>query len=295
MTAVVGDGDGSPLRFGDWLADVTARLRAAGVEDPRRDARLLAAHGLGVSAGSLLTAGDRILSGEDQVVLEGLAARRAGREPVSRILGRRGFWTLDLALGPETLDPRPDTEILVELALDALPPGDGAVRILDLGTGTGCILLALLTERPEAMGVGVDIAPGAVTVARDNARTLGLEDRVAFLEGNWTDGLDGVFDLVVSNPPYIPIGDLDGLEPEVIGFDPRRALDGGRDGLDPYRALARGVPRLLRPGGRLAVEFGQGQAADVARILGTKGFDCLETRRDLGDLERCSLHRKGGS
>jgi release factor glutamine methyltransferase len=287
--------EGTPLRFGDWLAEASARLLAADVEDSRRDARLLAAHALGVSAGSLLTARDRILTGDEQAVLEGFVARRVGREPVSRILGRRGFWSLDLALGPDTLDPRPDTEVLVELALDALPERGAATRILDLGTGTGCILLALLTERPNATGIGVDIAAGAVAVARDNAGALGLADRADFVEGNWIDGLEGVFDLVVSNPPYIPHGDLAGLEREVIAFDPHRALDGGVDGLDPYRILARTVPRVLRPGGCLAVEFGMGQAGAVAGIFGEGEFECLETRRDLSDLERCSLYRWGGS
>ncbi|WP_413206686.1 peptide chain release factor N(5)-glutamine methyltransferase [Rhodospirillum sp. A1_3_36] len=291
MTEILGEG--AAIRFGEWLTQAAARLLAADVEDSRRDARLLAAHALGVSAGSLLTAGDRILTVDEQAVLERLIARRAGREPVSRILGRRGFWSLDLALGPDTLDPRPDTEVLVELALDALPERGAPGRILDLGTGTGCILLALLTERPNATGIGVDIAAGAVAVARDNARSIGLEDRAVFVEGNWTDGLEGVFDLVVSNPPYIPHGDMAGLEREVIAFDPHRALDGGTDGLDPYRILVGTVPRLLRPGGCIAVEFGMGQGGAVAEIFDGGGFEWLETRRDLSDLERCSLYRWG--
>jgi release factor glutamine methyltransferase len=278
-------------RLDATLAAAAARLRDAGVEDPRRDARLLAARVLDLAPGAVLTRGDRILSVAEAQSLEALVARRIGREPVSRILGRRGFWTLDLALGPDTLDPRPDTEILVELALAALPDREAPARVLDLGTGTGCILLALLSERSQATGLGVDIAPGALAVARDNARALGLDDRVTFQEGNWAAGLTGPFDLVVSNPPYIPAGDLDGLEPEVTRFDPRRALDGGPDGLDPYRILARECPPLLAGGGALAVEFGQGQEDDVAAILTAGGLAMVERRRDLAGIVRCSLHR----
>jgi release factor glutamine methyltransferase len=251
-------------RLDATLAAAAARLRDAGVEDPRRDARLLAARVLDLAPGAVLTRGDRILSVAEAQSLEALVARRAQREPISRILGRRGFWTLDLALGPDTLDPRPDT---------------------------GCILLALLSERSQATGLGVDIAPGALAVARDNARALGLDDRVTFQQGNWAAGLTGPFDLVVSNPPYIPAGDLDGLEPEVTRFDPRRALDGGPDGLDPYRILARECPPLLAGGGALAVEFGQGQEDDVAAILAAGGLAMVERRRDLAGIVRCSLHR----
>ncbi|MBK1663625.1 protein-(glutamine-N5) methyltransferase, release factor-specific [Rhodospirillum rubrum] len=269
------------------------RLKVAGVEKPRRDARLLAGHVLGLSPGAVLLADDRLVSPEEALALEAVIARRETREPVSRILGHRGFWRFDLALGADTLDPRPDTETLVEAGLAVLEGGGG--RILDLGTGSGCVLLALLADRPGAIGLGIDIAPGAARVALRNARTLGLERRALFAVGDWAAAVAGPFDLVVSNPPYIPSADIAALEPEVARFDPPRALDGGADGLDPYRILAAQVPALLAPAGVLAVEFGQGQARDVARLLEAGGLCPYEIKKDLAGEERCLLARRQAS
>ncbi|MGQ9366586.1 peptide chain release factor N(5)-glutamine methyltransferase [Azospirillum sp. ST 5-10] len=264
-----------------------ARLRAAGVDTPELDARLLAEHALGLDRGALFARAGEPVPDEDAARLLALVERRAAREPVSRILGSRGFWTLDLALDAATLDPRPDTETVVEAALDAVADRAAALRVLDLGTGTGCILLALLAELPNATGLGIDLSAAAVATAAANAAANGLAGRAAFRTGNWGEGLAERFDLVVSNPPYIPSRDIASLEPEVRIFDPLRALDGGDDGLDAYRAIAAQLPGLLAPGGTAALEVGAGQAADVAALLARHGLEPSGVFRDLGGIERC--------
>jgi release factor glutamine methyltransferase len=216
-----------------------------------------------------------------------MVARRLGREPVSRILGRRGFWTLDLALGPATLDPRPDSETVVEAVLAALPEPRAPLRLLDFGTGSGCLLLALLVELPTATGLGIDRSLAALEIARANARAAGLAGRAAFVQADWGGPLAGRFEVIVTNPPYIPSGDIAGLQPEVADFDPRLALDGGDDGLDCYRALVPDIARLLAPGGVAALEVGRGQAAAVGAMLTAAGLESLGARRDLGGVERC--------
>jgi release factor glutamine methyltransferase len=270
-----------------------ARLRAAGVETPEIDARLLIQHALGLTREALLLQARSRLSPPMVGRVGAFVARRAAREPVSRILGRREFWSLDLRLDPSTLDPRPDTETVVQAALaelKAAPGGaDRPLRILDLGTGTGCILLALLSELPRATGLGIDVQPAAVDAARANAGRLGLGDRAEFRAGDWAEGIGGRFDLVVSNPPYIPDGDVPGLEPEVRVHDPLAALAGGPDGLDAYRAIAPRLPGLLAPGGAFALELGQGQAEAVSRILRGYGLEELRVSPDLNGVERC-LH-----
>ncbi len=296
--------EGDPITGGQRLDAAlhaaTVLLRRAGIaETPRLDARLLAASVLDCVPGALLTRGDRLLSAGEAEALARLVARRAAREPVSRILSRRGFWTFELDLGPETLDPRPDTEVLVQAALDAVADlerirGRPLERLVDLGTGTGCVLLALLTECPSAVGVGVDISPGAAAVALRNARTLGLAERALICVGDWMAAVAGPVDLVVSNPPYIPAGEIPGLEPEVSRFDPWRALDGGADGLDIYRHLAREIPPKLTSGGVLAVEIGAGQGDDVKRILAKGGLCLYDQRQDLTGEERCIVARKSG-
>ncbi|WP_029010674.1 peptide chain release factor N(5)-glutamine methyltransferase [Azospirillum halopraeferens] len=264
-----------------------ARLRAAGVETPEMDARLLAEHALGLTRDQLFARADDPVPEAAATRFAALVERRAGREPVSRIIGSRGFWTLDLALTPATLDPRPDTETVVEAALDAVTDRSAPLRLLDLGTGTGCILLALLAELPAATGLGIDISADAVAAAAANAAANGLADRASFRTGDWDTGTAERFDLVVSNPPYIPGGDIAGLEPEVRRHDPLRALDGGPDGLDAYRAIVPRLPRLLVPGGTAALEVGAGQAADVAALLTGNGLSVTGIFRDLGGIERC--------
>ncbi len=268
------------------LARATRRLADAGVETARLDARLLLASVDGMSASAVLLDPQRVLGAEVEAAFGRLVDRRARREPVSRILGRREFWSLDFAISLATLDPRPDSETLVEAALGQFAP-EPRRRVLDLGTGTGCLILAVLSERPSWVGLGIDIAEEAVAVARANARTLSLSERVHFQTGDWDKGLVGSFDLILSNPPYIPSNEIAGLSPEVASFDPLRALDGGIDGLDAYRALAPALLRLLAPHGRAIIELGKGQVAAIADIMEEAGLQAIERRRDLAGVERC--------
>jgi release factor glutamine methyltransferase len=218
--------------------------------------------------------------------LEGYLARRERREPISHILGRKGFWKIMVQVNAHVLTPRPDTEVVVDMALKAFPE-ERAFSMLDLGVGSGAILLAILAERPAAKGLGVDISDEALAVARENAANLGLAGCVALLRGDWTWGLESnAFDLVVSNPPYIPSGDIAGLEPEVRDHEPRLALDGGPDGLDAYRLLAPEILRVMKPGGRFAVEIGFDQALAVSALFRAAGAEAVETVRDLADRDR---------
>lgn len=278
---------------GGILLEATRRLNAAGVEGARRDARLLLAEVLGRPASALLGLADLPLTADQAAAFQAMVARRAAREPVSRIVGRRGFWSLEFLVGPDTLDPRPDTETLVEAALEALPDPRAPYRVLDLGTGTGCVLLSILHERPCATGLGIDLAAGAVAVARQNAARLGLAERAEMRLGDWMSGLDEYFDAIVSNPPYIPRAEVETLAPEVLQHDPHAALCGGEDGLVPYRVIATGARRLLRSGGSLIVEVGAGQADDVADLFTSAGLRVEGTRRDLAGIARCVAATNG--
>ena len=262
-----------------------ARLAAAGVEAPTREARLLLAHAFGLSDAALLR--DRhapLPPGTGLARFDALLERRAAREPMALITGRQGFWTLDLAVSPATLVPRADSEALVEAALARFP--GGTARVLDLGTGTGCLLLAVLGEWPQAWGLGVDLSPEAAALAAGNARRLGLAARSAFLAGSWAQPLSGRFDLVLCNPPYIESGALPGLMPEVRLHEPSRALDGGPDGLDAYRAVLGVLGRLLTPDGAAVLELGAGQAAPVAALALRAGLTVASVRADLGGVAR---------
>lgn len=280
--------------MGDTLADLlkaaTARLAAAGVEGARRGARLLLAHVVGAD---LARSGPREIAPEDVRAFDALIARRAAREPISRILGSRGFWSLDFALHPATLDPRPDTETLVEAALALLPSRGAPYRLLDLGTGTGCILIALLSEFPNARGLGTDAHGAAVATARRNAAQNGLAARATFAVGDWCRDLTGTFDMILSNPPYIPSGEIETLAPEVARFDPRAALDGGPDGLDCYRRIAGEAGLHLALDGYLLLEIGAGQAEAVERILASAGWELAGRRKDLAGLDRCIIAKAG--
>ena len=268
------------------LKEAVLLMKAAGLDTPVLDARLIVQHALGISWDTLYLKDDQPLSADEKAQLESELARRAAHEPVSRIVGRRHFWTLDLAVSPDTLDPRPDTESLIETVVQAIPERGQALRILDLGTGTGAILLALLAEYPNATGVGVDRSEGALNVARANAENHGLSPRVAFAAGDWSEGIEGPFDVIVSNPPYIESGHLSGLPPEVRDHDPALALDGGVDGLDAYRAIIPAIPALLGPGGFAVFEIGAGQGDAVTRLAREHGLAPVGSRRDLGGIER---------
>lgn len=259
-----------------------ALLEAAGVDSPRRDARLLLGYATGLSREALLR---DTLQTIDPIRYHGLLARRAAREPLALILGRQEFWSLDFEVSAATLIPRADSETVIEAAVAASPERDRVLSILDLGTGTGCLLLAALTEFPAAWGVGVDRAIEAATLAARNAARLGLAGRAAFLCGDWDQALIGQFDLVLSNPPYIPTADIAGLMPEVALYEPGRALDGGADGLAAYRHILAALPKLLTPHGVAILEIGVGQAGPLAALAGKP----VKFRSDLAGIPRAMV------
>jgi release factor glutamine methyltransferase len=264
---------------------VLAEAFAGVVDAPAREAALVL-RAAGLKPTDLIAEPDAPL-GAAAADAQRYAARRAAGEPLSRIAGEREFWGLTFALSPETLDPRPETETIVEAALAAFAARRGeALRVIEFGVGSGALLAALLTELPAAHGLGVDLSPGAAAQARANLESLGLVARSEIRVGDWGDGLEGPFDLIVANPPYIPSGDIAGLAREVRDHDPRLALDGGADGLDAYRALAPEIARLLAPTGRFFLEVGAGQAQAVARLAAAAGLVDLATHRDLAGIER---------
>jgi release factor glutamine methyltransferase len=251
------------------------RLREAGFENPGLETRLLAAE-----------------AGDDAERLDTLLARRLAHEPMAFILGRRGFWTLDLEVSPATLIPRPESETLIEAALAAFPDREAVRSVLDLGTGTGCLLLAALVEFPAAWGIGIDIQPSVTALAARNARHNGLHDRARFLCADWAAAIRGRFDLLLCNPPYVKTGEIATLMPEVSSHEPRRALDGGTDGLAAYRQLIPIVPRLLTRGGVAIFELGQAQDAAVAEMAVRNNL-AVALRHDLGGIARALVLRNG--
>jgi release factor glutamine methyltransferase len=271
-------------------------LRSGGIASGELDARLLVGFVLDLDFTAMITAAGRRLKPEEGHSLEELAQRRMAGEPVARILGVKEFWGLELRLSPATLVPRPDTETVVELALEACraqQPVNEQQRIADIGTGSGAILLALLSEFPAATGVGTDISIEALQTARNNAANLGLTARASFVACNYMAALSGTFDLIVSNPPYIRSVDIPALELEVREHDPARALDGGPDGLDAYRAIAPQAARLLAPGGTLVVEAGYGQSGPIAEIMSASGLMAdLPPKADLAGVPRAVAGRK---
>lgn len=267
-------------------------LRRLGFDAPDLDARILVSHALGLDHAALVAQSGRALAAEEAHVLAAFAARRLAREPVARILGRKEFWGLPFKLNAETLLPRPETETVVEAALAAVQDrGRAPLRIADLGTGSGALLLALLSELPHAHGVGSDISLAALACARDNAVALGLADRAAFVACDYGAAFDGPIDLLVSNPPYVARADIPALQAEVRDFDPPRALDGGPDGLDEYRAIAPQARRLLAPTGVFVVELGFGQLAAVRAIFAAAGLAPVGERHDLSGVVRALVVR----
>lgn len=268
-----------------WKA-AQARLKDARIDSPAIDARLLLEAATGANRVDILTDPYRPVTPEQRDQLDVWIERRLKREPVSRILGRKAFWKIMLNVTPDVLSPRPDTETLLDVALLAFEPHQ-AFRIIDLGTGSGAILLALLGDRAGATGVGTDVSSEALAVAKENAANLDLDGRATFLRTEWATGFgDHSFDLVVSNPPYIPSDDIDGLDPEVRDHDPRLALDGGPDGLQAYRDLAPEIRRVLKTDGIFAVEIGWDQGEAVKALFEAEGFEGVKVVRDLGDRDR---------
>jgi len=273
------------------LAEATAQLAAAGIDQPHREARILLAHALGIDRTALVRRLGGTLTAAEEDRFRPLVARRAAREPAATIFGHREFWSLDFIVSKDTLIPRPDSELLIETAV-ALYPDRTLGRILDLGTGTGCLLLSALTEFPDAWGLGIDLSPAAATIAQSNAANLGLSDRAAILVANWMAAVTGHFDLILSNPPYIPHADIAELMPEVADHEPHLALDGGTDGLDPYRALFPLLDRHLSPDGVGLFEFGLGQAEALADLARASGLCVLGQKHDLAGLPRVLIVRR---
>ncbi len=270
---------------------VAAHLRKLGVEDGLGDARLLLEEATQLSRSDIIAEPDRLLTDEQALALERLTDRRAAREPVSHILGRKGFWTLEFETCADVLTPRPETEHVVEAALKLIAP-EASARILDLGVGSGAILLSVLSERPNAWGVGLDRSVAAARVAQRNAERLGLSGRASIMVGDWDAALTGPFDLIMSNPPYIRSSIIDHLEPEVRA-EPRLALDGGADGLCAYRRIVESCARLLAPGGGLALEAGFDQASEVLTLLSETGlYSEFETIFDLAGHARIVSARR---
>lgn len=269
------------------LKAAAARLDAAGVEGARGDARRLLAHALGIAPDALAGHLEGPLAAPAEAAFAAAVAARAARQPLAQITGRREFWGRAFRVTRDVLDPRADTETLVALAL--AEPFD---TVLDLGTGTGCLLVTLLAERPSARGVGTDISDAALAVAAGNSRAHGVADRARLVRADWFAGLEGRFDLIVSNPPYIAAAELADLGPEVRDWEPRLALTDGADGLSAYRAIAAGAPAHLAPGGRLIVETGAAQGAAVAAILARAGFAAIARHDDLEGRQRAVSARK---
>ncbi len=268
------------------IAEATARLTAAGIADARQDAVLLFCHTAGLGREDLLRDPAQAASADIERRFADAVARRASREPMSHITGEREFWSLPFFVDRRVLDPRPDSETLVEAVLADFSDRQAPLRLLDLGTGTGCLLCALLTEFPAATGVGVDVSDAALRVARANAGRHGLAARARLQFGNWARDLAGPFDVIVANPPYIVRDDMASLKPEVRCHEPVMALDGGTDGLDAYRAICPDLPRLLAHGGGSYLEVGMGQAGMICDLMREAGMTEIGVRRDLAGIDR---------
>lgn len=276
-----------PVQIGAAWRAVRDKFRNADIDSPELDAKLLAEQAFGVDAMGLLNREKDDAPAEGVAVLDGLAARRLAGEPVARILGHKEFYGLDFELNDATLVPRPETEMLVDLALEALKPLASPV-VLDLGTGSGCVAIAILVNAPHARAVATDLSEAAIAAARENATRHNVLDRISFRAGSWCAPLlpGEAFDVVVSNPPYVESDIVEQLQPEVSDHDPRLALDGGEDGLAAYRTIAAGVPSRLKPHGEVIVEVGSEQGIEVGAILSAAGFTGIDIRKDLAGLDR---------
>lgn len=280
--------------LGEAVADARARFSAAGYADAAIEARILIGGLLELSSTEVFVGGDRELDAASVAKIEDAVARRLKREPVHRILGKREFHGLDFLISKETLEPRPDTEVLVDSVLEYVGQfaGDRDIRILDIGTGTGAIVLAVLDGLPSATGIGSDISVDALKTAAENARRLGLDQRFQAVESHWFDKIDGCFDIIVSNPPYIRSDVIPDLDPEVRDFDPMAALDGGADGLTAYREIASRAEEFLAADGCVALEIGFDQKHVVTELFEAEGFKLLLARQDYGENDRVLIFAK---
>ena len=280
------------MTVGEALAEAAKRLAEAGIERPQSEARILLQAASGRGRGQIIAFPEHALSAAQAEVFGSQVKRRCAREPIARILGKREFWSMNFAVSPATLDPRPDSETLVAAVLARIPDRRAPLRILDLGTGTGCLLLALLSELPQAEGLGIDASRDAVATAAVNATALGFGARAQFRLGDWLRDISAQFDVIVSNPPYIESDAIDDLAPEVSRYDPRGALDGGADGLSAYRTLIPQAAQRLKREGLLALEVGAGQGAAVGALAANAGFTPLGSAQDLAGIERCLLFKR---
>ena len=277
------------LPLDELYKQTVATLKAGGVENPALDARVLIAHVMRVPS---LDLDVHAITRVNETHLAPLIKRRVAGEPVSRILGLREFWSMTFHITPDVLDPRPDSETGVQAVLSNVQGTDGKYYILDLGTGSGCLLLSLLHELENAAGVGTDSSQAAIKIAMENARSHGFSGRAKFKHTEWGKGIEERFDIIISNPPYIPTAGIEALGVEVKNYDPHAALDGGEDGLDCYRSLAPEVKRLLADDGFAAIEIGKGQHRAVCDIFYREDLFVFDTFRDLAGLDRYILFRK---
>jgi release factor glutamine methyltransferase len=275
----------------DALRDAVMMLQRAHIVSASLDARLLLQHVLNVSREQLLE-GTNTLTPEQESHYRELIGKRLQRQPVAQLTGRREFWGLTFKVTASTLDPRPDSETLIEAVLARFRDHDRPLRILDMGTGSGCLLLSLLSEYAQAHGCGVDRCDRALEVAKENAARLGMQARATFVQSSWGDKVSGPFDIIISNPPYIPTAAIALLEPEVRQFEPRQALDGGKDGMDCYRAIMPQLPGLLADGGLAVFEIGMGQQHDLQAIASENGLQVAGIKDDLAGIPRCVFVQK---
>ncbi|TLP42613.1 peptide chain release factor N(5)-glutamine methyltransferase [Cohaesibacter sp. CAU 1516] len=282
------------MRLDQMIAAIAARFAGVGIDSARLDARLLACHALGLTETDMILQFDRTLCEDEAEAIEALAARRLKREPVAHILGQREFWGLPFHVSSDVLVPRPDSETLVSAVLEAVPDRTAPLRIVDIGTGSGCLLLALLSELPNAQGLGVDISEAALTIAQRNAEDLGLADRVSFVQGDYANAIGPEVDILISNPPYLADKEMADLEPDVANYDPRHALVSGASGLEAYEAIFSTVGAWGKRPDVMAFEFGYRQAKDILllsqqyKLCGDTDMKC-EVRQDLAGHDRVLL------
>jgi release factor glutamine methyltransferase len=281
---------------GEGVAAVRAMLRDGGIDSWAVEGRLLTADAAGVSGQDIFANPNRPLDAPARHRLSSLILRRLAREPVAYILGRKEFWSLSFRVGPGTIIPRPDTEALISAIVDRFPVGSQVPRVLDLGTGTGCILLSILHEIPGTHGIGVDISEAALELARANAADLGLVSQASFVRGDWVESINGPFDVIVANPPYIPSGEIETLMPDVQRYEPRTALDGGEDGLDAYRRILDGIrDRLAHENTLIAVETSPQLVKRVADLYQSAGYQAITVENDLAGRARCVIAAYGNA
>lgn len=281
-----------PTYAQDALRDAVRALQEARIESASVDARLLLQHVLGISREQLLAADKRVITSEQEAQYMQLIARRAARQPVAQLIGKREFYGREFKVTGDTLDPRPDSETLIEAVLARIADKNAPLRLLDLGTGTGCLLLTLLAELPKSQGIAVDACEKALDVAKTNASALSVGNRAQFVKSSWAEGVSGVFDVVISNPPYIPSSTIPTLAPEVCQYEPKAALDGGEDGLECYRAIIAQLPGLLGDAGFAAFEIGIGQHKALESIASQNGLQIAGMKEDLAGIVRCVVMTK---